>query len=188
MVSNPITCWSVMPWLSTPRGLQCPQRPKSISSVRVLERGHKVFAGIAMRGKTSMGGFFGFKLHLLVNDEGERRAFRVTPGNVDDRQPVERLTAGLGGQLLGDRGDISQALHDVLLTRGLERLTKIRKHMKQRLIRLWDKLLLRKRALIETVNDPLKNISQIEHSRHRSVTGFMVNLVAGLIAYSHRPK
>ena len=149
---------------------------------------HKVFAGIAMRGKTSMGGFFGFKLHLLVNDEGERRAFRVTPGNVDDRQPVERLTAGLGGQLLGDRGDISQALHDVLLTRGLERLTKIRKHMKQRLIRLWDKLLLRKRALIETVNDPLKNISQIEHSRHRSVTGFMVNLVAGLIAYSHRPK
>ena len=60
--------------------------------------------------------------------------------------------------------------------------------MQNRLMRLWDKLLLRKRTLIETVNDQLKNISQIEHTRHRSVTGFMVNLVAGLVAYSHRPK
>ena len=149
---------------------------------------HKVFAGIAMRGKTSMGWFFGFKLHLVVNDEGELLAFRVTPGNVDDRQPVQKLTAGLGGQLFGDRGYISQALHDVLLSQGLELLTKIRKNMKNRVMRLWDKLLLRKRALIETVNDQLKNISQIEHTRHRSVTGFMVHLVAGLIAYSHRPK
>jgi hypothetical protein len=149
---------------------------------------HKVFAGLAKRGKTSMGWFFGFKLHLIVNDEGELLAFRLTPGNVDDRQPVARLAAGLGGQLFGDRGYISQALHDVLLGQGLELLTKIRKNMKNRLRRLWDKLLLRKRALIETINDQLKNISHMEHTRHRSVTGFMVNLVAGLIAYSHRPK
>lgn len=149
---------------------------------------HKVFEGFAMRGKTSMGWFFGFTLHLIVNDEGELLAFRLTPGNVDDRQPVQTLTAGLGGQLFGDRGYISQALHDFLLSQGLALLTKIRKNMKNRVMRLWDKLLLRKRALIETVNDQLKNISQIEHTRHRSVTGFMVNLVAGLIAYSHRPK
>ena len=149
---------------------------------------HKVFEGLAMRGKTSMGWFFGFKLHLIVNDEGELLAFRLTPGNVDDRQPGARLAAGLGGQLFGDRGSISQALHDVLLGQGLELLTKIRWNMKNRVMRLWDKLLLRKRALIETINDQLKNISQIEHTRHRSVTGFMVNLVAGLIAYSYRPK
>jgi hypothetical protein len=60
--------------------------------------------------------------------------------------------------------------------------------MKPRLIRLWDRLLLRKRFLIETVNDQLKNVSQIEHSRHRSLTGFMVNLVSGLIAYTFQPK
>lgn len=149
---------------------------------------HRVFEGIATRGKTSMGWFYGFKLHVIVNDEGELLAFRVTPGNVDDRQPVQKLTAGLGGQLFGDRGYISQALHDILLSQGLELLTKIRKNMKNRVMRLWDKLLLRKRALIETVNDQLKNISQIEHTRHRSVTGFIVNVVAGLIAYSHRPK
>ena len=92
------------------------------------------------------------------------------------------------GSAFGDRGSISQALPDILFTQGLALLTKIRKNMKNRLIRLWDKLLLRKRALIETMNEQLKNSSQIEHSRHRSITGFMVNLVAGLIAYSHRPK
>jgi Transposase DDE domain len=149
---------------------------------------HKVFEGLARRGKTSMGWFYGFKLHLIVNDEGELLAFRLTPGNVDDRQPVERLATGLEGQLFGDRGYISQALHDLLLGQGLELLTKIRKNMKNRVIRLWDKLLLRKRSLIETINDQLKNISQIEHTRHRSVTGFMVNLIAGLVAYSFRPK
>ena len=149
---------------------------------------HKVFDGLATRGKTAMGWFYGCKLHLIVNDEGELLAFRLTPGTIDDRQPVERLATGLGGQLFGDRGYISQALHDRLLGQGLELLTKIRKNMKNRVMRLWDKLILRKRALIETINDQLKNISQIEHTRHRSVTGFMVNLVAGLIAYSHRPK
>jgi hypothetical protein len=135
-----------------------------------------------------MGWFSGFTLPLIVNDEGELLAFRLTPGHVDDRQPVARLAAGLGGPLFGDRGDISQALHDVLLGQGLELLTNIRKNMKNRLMRLWDKLLLRKRALIETLNEQVKHISHIAHPRHRSVTGFMVNLVAGLIAYSHRPK
>ena len=101
---------------------------------------------------------------------------------------MARLAAGLHGQLFGDRGSISQALHDVLLGQGLELLTTIRKNMKNRVMRLWDKVLVRKRSLIETINDQLKNISQIEHTRHRSVAGFMVNLVAGLGAYSYRPK
>jgi len=133
-----------------------------------------------------MGWFSGFKLHLIINDEindeGERLALRVTPGHVDERRPVEYLATGLDGQLCGDRGDIAQALHDPLLGQGLELLTKIRKNMNNRVLRLWDTLLLRKRTLIETINDPLKNISQIEHTRHRRVTGFMVNLVAGLVA------
>ena len=147
----------------------------------------KVFEDMAARGKPSMGGFYGFKLQLIVNDEGELLAFRVTPGTVDDRRPVEQLATGLGRQLFGDRGYISQALHDILLGQGLELLTKIRNHMKNRVMRLWDKWLLRKRTLSETINDQLKNISQIEHTRHRSVPGFMVHLVAGVVAYSYRP-
>ena len=135
-----------------------------------------------------MGWFYGFTLHLIVNDIGELLAFCVTPGHVDDRRPVPKLAKTLFGQLCGDRGDISQALHDVLWAQGLALLTKVRRNMKNRLMRLWDKLLLRKRALIETINDQLQNISQIAHTRHRSVTGFMANLLAGLVAYTYQPK
>jgi hypothetical protein len=135
-----------------------------------------------------MGWFYGFKLHLIVNDTGELLAFCVTPGHVDDRRPGPKLTKTLFGQLFGDRGYICQALHDVLWTQGLALLTKVRRNMKNRLMRLWDKLLLRKRVLSETINDQLKNSSQIEHPRHRSVTGFMANLLAGLVAYTFQPK
>ena len=149
---------------------------------------HKVFAGYATRGKSSMGWFFGFKLHLMVNDKGELVAFRVTTGEVNDQVPVGRMARGLWGQLFGDRGSISRGLHKMLWAQGLALITLIRRNMKPRLMRLWDRLLLRKRFLIETINDQLKNVSQIEHSRHRSLTGFMVNLVAGLLAYTYQPK
>ena len=149
---------------------------------------HKVFEGYATRGKSSMGWYFGFKLHLMVNDEGELVAFRVTTAEVNDQVPVGRMARGLWGQLFGDRGYISRALHQALWTQGLALITLLRRNMKPRLMRLWDRLLLRKRFLIETVNDQLKNVSQIEHSRHRSLTGFMVNLVSGLIAYTFQPK
>jgi hypothetical protein len=149
---------------------------------------HKVFDGVAQRGKNSMGWFFGFKLHLVINDRGELLAVQLTPGNVDDRKPVPDLVKGLFGKLFADKGYISQTLFETLYGDGLALITKLRKNMKQRLLPVFDKLMLRKRALIESVNDQLKNISQIEHSRHRSVVGFMVNLVAGLIAYTYQAK
>jgi len=148
---------------------------------------HKVFEGYATRGKCSMGWYFGFKLHLMVNDQGELLAFRVSPGEGDDRDPVARMAKELWGHLYGDRGYLSKVLHDALWGNGLKLITLIRRNMKPRLMRLWDRLMLRQRGLIESVNDQLKNISQIEHSRHRSLTGFMVNLVAGLIAYTYQP-
>ena len=80
--------------------------PLAVCDNRCIET-HKVFEGIATRGKTSMGWFYGFKLHLIVNDEGELLAFRLTPGHVDDRKPVPSLVQGLFGQLVGDRGYIS---------------------------------------------------------------------------------
>ena len=149
---------------------------------------HRVFEASARWGKTSVGWFYGFKLHLVINDEGELLAFKFTAGNVDDRVPVPALTRGLFGKLFGDKGYISQPLFDALYERGVQLITRLRKRMKNKLIPWVDKLLLRKRALIESVNDQLKNISQIEHTRHRSPTHFLVNLVAGLIAYTYQPK
>ncbi len=149
---------------------------------------HKVFRQIARRGKTSVGWFYGFKLHLIINDEGELLAFQVTAGNVDDRQPVPHLTQGLSGKLFGDKGYISKKLFQALMEENLQLITKIKKNMKNKLMPLEDNIALRKRALIETVNDQLKNISQIEHTRHRSVANFMVNLVSGVMAYTWQPK
>jgi transposase len=149
---------------------------------------HRVFAGLAERGKDSVDWFYGFKLHVVINDEGELLACHLTPGNVDDRRPVPQLAKRLFGKLIGDKGYLSQDLVARLLQQGVELLTPIKRSMKPRLMRLNDKLLLRKRVLIETIHDQLKNISQIEHSRHRSPANFLVNVLAGLIAYCHQPK
>ena len=152
-------------------------------------RPHRVFAGRAARGKTSTGWFYGFKLHLVVNDRGELLAFYLSAGNTDDRQPVPRLVRRLFGKLFGDKGYISQPLaQQLLVEQGLQLITRLRTNMRNRLMDVSDKLLLRKRALIETINDQLKNICQIEHTRHRSPINFLINLVAGLIAYCHQPK
>ena len=144
---------------------------------------------LAERGKTSTGWFFGFKLHLVFNDCGELLNLILTPGNVDDRKPVPKLLRRLFGKLFGDKGYLSQRLFEELLrTFHVQLITGIRSNMKNRLIPLIDKLLLRKRAISETIIDQLKNISQIEHSRHRSPINFRVNLLCGLIAYCHQPK
>ena len=148
---------------------------------------HRVFDGLAARGRTSVGWFFGFKLHLVVNDQGELLALKLTPGNTDDRTPVPEMTRKLFGKLFGDKGYISKALFAELFARGIQLITKLKSNMQNRLIPLVDKVFLRKQAIIESVNDQLKNISQIEHSRHRSPANFLVNLVSGLIAYCHQP-
>lgn len=150
-------------------------------------RSHRVFAGMAQRGKTSTGWKFGFKLHLVINHLGELLSFCLTPGNTDDRKPVPDLVSDMIGWLYGDKGYISEKLAGWLAERGLNLITRAKKNMKPRLLRISDKIMLRKRAVIESVNDQLKNISQIEHTRHRSPFNFAVNLVAGLIAYTKQP-
>jgi hypothetical protein len=149
---------------------------------------HRQFTGIAARGKTTLGWFYGFKLHLLVSDCGQLLAWQVTPGNIDDRRPVPKLAKRLFGKLFGDLGYLSEPLKILLKEQNLEFITKVKKNMKNKFLNLSDKLLLRKRAIIETVFDQLKNISQIEHTRHRSFWNFLVNLASGLIAYSWREK
>ena len=135
-----------------------------------------------------MGWFYGLKLHLVINDRGELLACQLSAGNVDDRQPVPQLARRLSGKLFGDKGYISAKLFEELWAQGVQLVTHIRRNMKNKLMPLLDKIMLRKRSLIETVNDQLKNIAQIEHTRHRSPRNFMVNLVAALISYTHQPK
>ena len=149
---------------------------------------NKVFKGFAQWGKSSIGWFFGFKLHLVINEMGELLGFKLTPGNTDDRQPVPDLVKGIFGKIFGDKGYISQKLFTQLFKSGLQLITPSKQNMKNRLIPLIDKIMLRKRSIIETVNEHLKNISHIVHSRHRSVCNFMVNLIAGLVAYTHQSK
>lgn len=153
-------------------------------------RRNKVFKGIAELGKSSMGFFFGFKLHLIINDKGEILNFVITQGNVDDREPLknQKFVEKIMGKLFGDKGYISSELTQLLFIDGIQLITNIKKNMKNCLMEMSDKILLRKRSIIETVNDELKNICQIEHSRHRSFGNFISNLVAGLIAYSFFPK
>lgn len=154
------------------------------------EKQNAIFDGIAAKGKSTMGWFFGFKLHLIINDKGEILSFVITRGNVDDREPLEMesFIKNIFGKLYADRGYIFQRLADILFVDGIQLIYKLRNNMKNGDIPLKDRIILRKRAIIESVNDELKNICQIEHTRHRSFAGFLTNLIAGLLAYSFLPK
>lgn len=154
------------------------------------EKQHKVLKHFATKGKSTMGWFYGFKLHLIINDKGEILSFYLTKANVDDRniKVISSLTENIFGKLYGDRGYISQALADFLWNDGIHMVYKRRNNMKSQNLSDTDKILLRKRALIESVNDELKNICCVEHTRHRAMKGFLVNLISGLIAYQFLPK
>lgn len=154
------------------------------------EKQNKVFQGIATKGCGTLGWFFGFKLHIIINDRGEIISFVITQGNVDDREPlsIDSFIEKISGKLYADRGYISQKLKEILFVEGIHFVYKMRNNMKGGEIPLTDRIMLRKRAVIESVNDELKNICQIEHTRHRSFTNFITNLIAGLLAYSFLPK
>lgn len=151
---------------------------------------NKVFKGIAATGKSTMGWFHGFKLHIVINDKGEILNFTITQANVDDRTPLKKKSFldKIFGKLYADKGYIGKELMQMLFVDGLHLITSIKNNMKNSLMSMSDKILLRKRSVIETVNDELKNICQIEHSRHRCFSNFISNIVAGLIAYSFLPK
>ena len=151
---------------------------------------NKVFRETATTGKSTMGWFFGFKLHLIINDKGEVLNFVLTQANVDDREPLKdrKFVEKIKGKLYGDKGYLGKGLTELLFVDGLHLVTSIRNNMKNVLMELKDKILLRKRSVIETVNDELKNLCQIEHSRHRSFSNFIANTISALIAYCFLPK
>ena len=151
---------------------------------------HKVFKGIATTAKSSMGWFDGFKLHLIINNKGELLDFTITQGHIDERSPIkhQNFLKKTYGKLFADKGYINKKLMQTLFVNGIHLITQIRNNMKNSLMSIEDKILLRKRSVIETVNDQLKNICQVEHSRHRSFGNFLSNLISGLIAYCFLPK
>jgi hypothetical protein len=146
---------------------------------------NRVFKDLAALGKSTTGWFYGFKLHLVCNDKGELLNFCLTKGNVDDRNTdvFKVMSKSLFGKLYGDKGYISSSLFEALFSDGIHLVTGIRSNMKNHLMSLRDKILLRKRSVIETINDELKNICQVEHSRHRGTANFLMNMLAGLTAY-----
>ena len=147
---------------------------------------NKVFKGYALRGKSTMGWFYGFKLHLICNECGEVLNFILTRGNVDDRDEkvFNRLSDNIIGKLYADKGYISQTLFDKLFSNDIHIVTGLRSNMKNKLMPLYDKLMLRKRSVIETINDELKNVAQLVHSRHRSLNNFLMNVLAVIAAYT----
>lgn len=149
---------------------------------------NKVFKDIATRGKSSMGWFYGFKLHLVINHQGELISFCLTKANVDDRKPVEKLTKNLQGLAAADKGYLGKELAEKLAGENLKLITKVRKNMKKKMLTAFEKFFLGQRGIVETVIEQLKSICQIEHSRHRSPVNFLVNLVSGLAAYCIKPR
>ena len=145
---------------------------------------HRVFSAHAGRSKTSMGWFYGFKLHLIINEKGDLLGFELTPGNTDDRQPLWELSGDrFFGNLYGDKGYISKDLREMLNEQGIKLFYKVRKNMKPLELTISDEVLLKKRVIIESVIKELKTQTVLEHSRHRSFVNFQVNVVSALIAY-----
>ena len=147
---------------------------------------NKVFKGYAELGKSTMGWFYGFKLHLICNERGELINFMLTRANVDDRneQVFNRMTDNVLGKIYADKGYISETLFTRLFSNGIHLVTGLRSNMKNKLMSVYDKIMLRKRSVIETVNDELKNVAQAVHSRHRSVFNFSMNILSALAEYS----
>lgn len=149
---------------------------------------NKVFKEIAEYGRTSVGWFFGLKIHLVINNLGELIAFKITRGNVHDGAAAKSLLSSLDGLAFGDKGYIGKKLFDELLKNGLKLITRKRKNMKEKLVVTdYEKQLLNQRNLIETVFDCLKHKYHVWHTRHRSIVNAMVNLMAALAAYTIDP-
>lgn len=156
---------------------------------RILQ--HKTFKGIAKRGQCSLGWFYGFKLHMVCNNEGQLIDIQFTQGKVDERTPLKSASfiSKLWGKLFRDKGYISKSLFTELFGKGIHLITKLKRNMKSTsLTPIMDAILLRKRAIAETIIDQLKNICQIEHSRHNRPKNFFNNLFTALITYNFNHK
>lgn len=151
-------------------------------------RRNKAFEEIAQYGKTSVGWFFGLKIHLVVNDRCELIAFKITQGSQHDSTTALKLLKGLEGLAFGDKGYLGQKIFDALYIEGLKLITRKRKNMKNVTpLTEYEQQLLNQRGIIETIFNCLKHKYHIWHTRHRSILNAMSHLVAALAAYVIEP-
>ena len=150
------------------------------------ERRHKVFKELAAKGKTSTGWFFGLKLHMIFNTNGEIVRLTITPGNINDRTPVPNMVKGIVAKLIGDKGYLSKKLFEKLFDQGVTLITKIKRNMKNSLMEMADKLMSIRRSFVETIFSSMKSLNTLVHHRHRSSINAFVHLFAGLINYQIR--
>ena len=148
---------------------------------------HRTFDHVAEYGRTSIGWFFGLKLHLVINHQGELIAFKMTRGNVSDITVSESLLKTLQGVAFGDKGYIGKRIFDTLFNKGLKLITRTRKNMKKKPLTAIEKQLLNQRGIIETVINHFKHHFHIWHTRHRSIVNAMLHLMAGIAAYTIEP-
>ncbi len=148
---------------------------------------NKVFKDLAKRGKSTMGWFFGFKLHITCDTKGELLSVKITTGNTDDRKTVKGLCKNMFGKVYGDKGYISQELFEEMLEAGVQIVTQLRNKMKPKIMLLEDRLMLKKRSLIESVFHIMKDMLHIDHTRHRSPKNFLINILGALVAYCLYP-
>ena len=148
---------------------------------------NKVFKKIANIGKSTMGWFYGFKLHLVVNQNGEPIDVAISKGNRDDRKLVKQLCKRVQGKLFADKGYISQELFEEMLEKGIKIVTQLKKNMKPKLMENNELILLKKRSVIESVFHIMKAILHIDHTRHRSPLNFLINFFAAIAAYCLYP-
>jgi hypothetical protein len=160
--------------------------PRPVCHPRRIKR-HKGFAGLAKRGKTSIGWFFGFKLHLMFNHERQIVALTLTPGNVHDTTPVPQLTRGLIGKLFGDKGNVGKDGAHRLLRRGLVLMTRVRRNRKRLPVSFLDKALLNGRNIVKTIIGHIKEFSSLRLPQHRSVFNAFTHITAALVAYQINP-
>jgi len=155
------------------------------------ESAHKTMKAFAKKGKTSMGWFYGMKVHISINHKGEITCFYISPGNVADNNEelLIKITKKTFGKLFGDKGYLlNKKAFESFYKKGIHFVTKIRKNMKNKFMLFTDKLLLGKRGIIECVGGILKEHLYMEHTRHRSSWGFFLHIFTSLLAYQMREK
>lgn len=148
---------------------------------------HQVFKCIASIGKSSKGWYYGLKLHVICDFYGNIVKCLVTTASEHDLKIAKELLDGMNGKIFADKGYIGKKEFIELLEQGLILVTSVRKNMKNRLLTLWDRILLKKRSLIESIFNIMKNVFEIEHSRHRSINNASVHILTVLVAYCLKP-
>lgn len=144
---------------------------------------HATFDGIASKSKSTMGWYFGFKLHMITNQYGHPISYELTRASVDDRQAPDRLFDKIFGELYGDKGYLGKPFIERMSEKSIKIITALKKNMKPQIMPVGQSEKLNKRSIIESVFNCLKNHLNMQHTRHRNPKNYVINLIGAITAY-----